>query len=122
MTNPEKIASKKWLESARLRLETARLLFEDDRYTDSLARAYFGVFHSAKALLAAGGLSPRTHSGTHTLLGREHRGNVDTSFASALWQEREGCDYRLYEPSAEHVERRLRQAEHFIRQAEQFIG
>ena len=48
-------------------LEGAELLLEVGFARVSLTRAYFAVFHAARARLYASGFEPRTHGGVHHL-------------------------------------------------------
>ncbi len=87
-----RLAPEDWIDSAQLRLMVARFLFENNRLSDSLTRAYFAVFHAAKAVLQTHAFEPRTHKGTHVLLGHHFRDTLDTAFAKQLWEERDACD------------------------------
>lgn len=55
------------LQVASDELEIAELLLDSRRYRVAVARAYFAVFHAARARLYADGLEPKSHSGVHTL-------------------------------------------------------
>lgn len=112
------MTSAEWIESARIRLEAATVLLENDYPSDALTRAYFAVFSAGKALLLNRGLTAKTHRGTHTLIHKHLREDVDTSMFRSLQEEREDCDYRLLQPSPSRVERRLAQARSFVATAE----
>ncbi len=51
------------LKVARERLETAELLLDNDRLADAAGRAYYSMFHAAKALLKIYGREPKPHEG-----------------------------------------------------------
>lgn len=51
------------IETARETLETAKLLYENARYKDSINRSYYTIFHSMRAILALEGVDYKKHSG-----------------------------------------------------------
>ena len=113
------MTSAEWIEAARIRLEAATVLIENNYPADALARAYFSVFSAGKALLHNRGLTAKTHRGTHTLIHKHLRDDVDTVLLRALQEEREDCDDRLLHPSTSNVTRRLKQTQSFIEAAEE---
>lgn len=112
------MTSAEWIKAARIRLEAATVLLENDYPSDALTRAYLAVFSAGKALLLSRGLSAKTHRGTHTLIHKNLREDVDTALFRSLQEEREDCDYRLLQPSSPKVKRRLRQVQSFVEAAE----
>ena len=60
-------SSRAELSLAEEELNGAELLLEAGFARVSLARAYFAVFHAARARLYASGFEPRTHGGVHHL-------------------------------------------------------
>lgn len=63
-----------WIDLARYRLKLAReklksaeLLMEESYYSDAASRAYYGLLHGARALLATIGLDSKKHSGVISL-------------------------------------------------------
>lgn len=113
------MTSAEWIGAARIRHEAATVLLENDYPSDALTRAYFAVFSAGKALLLSRGLSAKTHRGTHTLIHKHLREDVDTALLRSLQEEREDCDYRLLQPSSPKVKRRLQQVQSFIETAEE---
>ncbi len=59
------------LGKADSRLRAAKLLLENGFYEDAVSRAYYCMFHAARAALLRLGLSPKTHKGTVTLFSEE---------------------------------------------------
>lgn len=49
--------------AAKETLVTARLLYENARYKDSVNRSYYAIFHSMRAVLALEGADYKKHSG-----------------------------------------------------------
>jgi len=52
------------LRKAERKLNAAKKLLKLDEYEDAVSRAYYCIFHAAKAALATEGSFPRTHEGT----------------------------------------------------------
>ena len=55
------------LQKARVTLQAAQVLFDTGFFEDCISRAYYAVFHAAQAALLNEGITPKTHSGTHSL-------------------------------------------------------
>jgi len=51
------------LKKAAAKLATAAADLAEARYDDAASRAYYAMFHAARALLAARGLTARSHAG-----------------------------------------------------------
>ena len=47
-------------------LDTAELLYKNNRYRPSISRAYYSMFYAAQALLISGGFDTSTHKGVIT--------------------------------------------------------
>jgi uncharacterized protein (UPF0332 family) len=59
--------SKYRIKDAREKLESAKILFENKKYKDSVSRSYYAMYSAAKALLATKDLDSSKHSGVITL-------------------------------------------------------
>lgn len=55
------------LQDAKEKLKSARMLFEEGQYKDSVSRSYYAMFSAARALLATKGLNSSKHSGAISL-------------------------------------------------------
>ena len=78
------------LTKAARKLEAARADLAADRPDEAASRAYYAMFHGARALLAARGLSARTHAGLAAVFA-EHfvrPGEVDPRLGRWLGQGR----------------------------------
>jgi len=87
---------KEKIEFAEARLTSAKLLFENNCFEDAISRAYYAIFHSAKALLLEKDSDPKTHAGTASELGqlyREELGKEMTRNFSRIQEKRERADY-----------------------------
>jgi uncharacterized protein (UPF0332 family) len=51
------------LENAAEKLDSAKLLFRNGKLSDAINRAYFSMFHAARALLRIYDKGPKTHEG-----------------------------------------------------------
>lgn len=86
------------LERARTCLREARHLQDADLPYGAASRAYYAVFHAARALLFSIGLEPTSHGGVVSLLG-EHfvrPGRLDPQLArliSRMHADRHDADY-----------------------------
>mgnify|MGYP001138435551 CR=1 FL=1 len=58
------------LEKASGKLRVAKKLAEMGEYEDSISRAYYAMYHAAKAALLRKGSSPKTHEGVAREFGR----------------------------------------------------
>ena len=102
------------LQTARQRLDAARLLQRHEFGADAMNRLYFGVLESARALLLLRDLTPKTRKGIGMKLGQHFRDEVDVGLLTKLGQNREEADYDLWEPSPGGIETYLEQAEEFV--------
>lgn len=62
--------AKAHLEKAAERLRVAEKLFRDGDYEDAVSRAYYAMFHAAKAALSTVNVFPKTHEGVVSEFGR----------------------------------------------------
>ena len=70
------------LQRADKALEAARHLLADRLYEDAVSRAYYAMFHAARAILFTKGIITKTHSGAITNFGIEiaEKGIVDKEY------------------------------------------
>lgn len=122
-----KEVAKGHIRKARSKLEAARRLFSDGFFEDAVSRAYYSMYHAAKACLMLEGSSPRTHAGVISEFGRLFvvTGKVDSSLSNALSaakEDREDSDYEIHsEIDREEVKKVLKEAEDFMKIAEEII-
>ena len=62
--------AKAHLEKALERLKVAEKLFRDGNYEDAVSRAYYAMYHAARAALSIVNVFPKTHEGVVTEFGR----------------------------------------------------
>ena len=82
------------LRKATETLSSAEILFEADRSTDCVSRAYYAMYQATQALLLAHGFESSSHRGARMLFGKHFAKTekVDQRFATSL---REAYDARL---------------------------
>ena len=108
-------------------LSSAYILFEHGKYRDVISRAYYSMFHAARALLLIKGLSPKKHADTVSMFGKHYvkEGIVDEYYGKALtkaFQMRSKADYNvMYLPSEEEAEEVLELAEEFLEKARRLV-
>lgn len=108
------------LKIAREALRAARLLLDSGLIRDATSRAYYAVFHAAKALLASRRIHAESHSGLKALFGLHFvdKGLVERPLGqvlSELMDLREASDYDAWTPLDEGAAARC------VAQAEQFL-
>jgi len=124
-------SSRRFVEASLLRAEkalrSAKLLLEHREPEDAASRAYYAMFHAAKAILFSKGIKTRTHKGTISLFG-EHivkKGILGEEYADALRKAsdlRQKSDYELYaEPDEELVKETVNTAEKFIEKVKKLL-
>lgn len=110
------------------RLDAARLLLEHEKFEDSINRAYYSMYHSARALLLLKGISPKTHKGLIGKFAREFvkTGGIDPKFSTMLSEAeslRESADYGIMtEIEPEEVEKIVGYAEEFLEMAREWVS
>jgi uncharacterized protein (UPF0332 family) len=112
--------SKKLLEKAYEKLDSAKLLFENKFYADCVSRAYYCMIFAARSLLALKKIHPKSHQSVIRILGLEFvtKGYLDEISGRAIAtakEDREDADYGIgINITKEEAERVLNDAEEFI--------
>lgn len=63
--------TKAHLEKALDRLRVAKKLLRDGDYEDAVSRAYYAMYHGARAVLSTANIFPKTHDGVVSEFGRK---------------------------------------------------
>ena len=108
------------LEKAHGKLNAARVLYENKIYEDCVSRAYYSMFHAAKAVLLLKGIKPKKHRGVIQKFGLEfvNEGYISRVLGKAFSTAREDREYADYDV---YVEITKEEAETTINDAEQFL-
>lgn len=109
------------------KLESCKILYENEKYSDSASLAYYSMFLMAKALLKKKETDAKTHEGIINLFNLKyvHEDNFDKKvyayFASAQ-SKREDADYNAIDYiNREIAEDLISQAEEFLMESEKFL-
>lgn len=89
------------LRVAEERLESAELLLKNKKWADAISRAYYSMFHAARALLRIYAKEPKTHTGMISEFGLTFvkTGLIEKKFGVMLRKAeelRETSDYKLF--------------------------
>jgi len=115
------------LELAREFLRDAKYLLDKGALRSASSRAYYCMFHAARAILESLGESPKTHKGTISLFGEKViKGNLmDKVFGIYLsqgYRERQSADYDgMILPEEDEVAKIIGNAEKFLGDIEKII-
>ncbi len=115
------------LEEATHKLAAARLLLKEGFYRDSVSRAYYSMYHAAKALLLTKNVSPKTHRGVIREFGLEfvRKDLIEKYYSKALAKGkdiREMADYDvIVDISKEEAESIVEDAERFLERIKRAI-
>ncbi|MEM3368494.1 MAG: HEPN domain-containing protein [Nitrososphaerales archaeon] len=108
-------------------LEGARALLDRGEYFGAVSRAYYAIFHAARAMLYTYGIATKTHSGLVSLFG-EHiirKGIMPGDFAEILAKAldmRQKSDYEVFtEFREEEVKKLIADAENFVGSVKQVL-
>lgn len=110
----------KHIELAEEELSSAQLLLQNGRLRDAISRAYYSMFHAARALLLIKGVNPKKHSGVVRMFGLHFvdEGFIEKAYAKYLtsaFSLRSRADYDVYyTPSTEEAESVVENAERFL--------
>lgn len=108
-------------------LRAAKTLLNSGELKDAISRAYYAMFHAARAALHQKGITAKTHKGTQqmfdihivkkNLLSREYGEMFRETFNL-----RQKCDYEVYtEPNRSETEEAITNAKEFIKKIEELL-
>jgi len=126
MAPPEEIF--RHLELADEELSSAYILLENGKFRDAISRAYYSMFHAAKAILLTKDISPRKHSGVIKMFGLHFvtEGFVEEIYARAFnraFALRSRADYDVYySPSYEEARNVVENAGSFLERIKRALG
>ncbi|HHT9125034.1 MAG TPA: HEPN domain-containing protein [Candidatus Brocadiia bacterium] len=113
---------------AREKLKTAQIDFDNQRYDDSVSRAYYAVFHSISAVLLSKGLHFSSHGQTVGAFTREFIKTKEfpALFAKViekLFNERQTSDYDVEtQIDADVAQEDLEHAENILSACEEYLA
>lgn len=117
------------LKVAEEMLVDANILFAQDRIRSAVNRAYYGIFHAAKAVLLKHNIKTKSHAGALSMFGSEivKKGLVDKKFwkyFNQAYNLRQTSDYDSSESIIlkEESEDTIKNAEEFVNEMKRFVG
>ncbi|MBR6222139.1 MAG: HEPN domain-containing protein [Lachnospiraceae bacterium] len=120
MENSVEVLSKYRYETAIEALEDARLMFQNERYKNSLNRAYYAVFHAIRSVNALDRFDSSKHSGVIAYFNQNYvKSGVFSREMSRIikeaYESREKADYLdFYVASRNEAEKQIERAEQFL--------
>ncbi|MCX6579550.1 MAG: HEPN domain-containing protein [Candidatus Aminicenantes bacterium] len=120
--------SKHRLRKSREELASSRLLFENNRLSQSINRSYYSIFHATRALLALDSFDSKTHTGVIAYFNKNFikPGRIEKEYSKILMNAKDArneSDYDdFYIISKEETETQLNNAEKFINRIEAYIN
>lgn len=115
------------IEKGEEKLNAAAYLRKGGFYEDAVSRAYYSMFHCAKAVLAIKNIDARTHKGVTRMFGLHvvKADDVEEYYGKALRfakEVREKSDYDIFaEISKEETETVIQDAERFYKRIVEFV-
>jgi len=122
---PSKNYAKASLERAEKALKSAKLPQKNGELEDAASRAYYAMFHAARAILFSKGVSARTHRRTISLFGEKivKKGMLSEEYADMLrkaFDIRQKSDYELYaELNVEVTKEVIKNAQMFVKKVKE---
>lgn len=115
------------MEKAKADLSTSKLNLENKKFSQSINRSYYSMFHAVRALLALEKYDSRKHSGIISqfnlrYIKPKHIESKYFKMLTAAFQIRNDCDYDdFYVASFEDAEIQFEKANKFINRIEAYI-
>ena len=116
------------LDSAKERLDSAKILLEAEQYKDSIGRSYYAIFTAVRAVLARDEVDFSKHAGVISYFQREYikTGIFEKKFSKYLqeaFQIRNNCDYDdFYIVFKDDAVEQLARAEEFYQVVCQYLS
>ena len=117
--NPDLEKSKKSLETAKIKLEEAKRLFEAGFFNDSFTNTYTSMFHASRFLLYKDGVQEKSHYAVYVYIKEKYSKKIPLNLINSfnfLRDERHEIFYGFDEEITKN------QAEKAILDAEDFLG
>jgi uncharacterized protein (UPF0332 family) len=108
-------------------LKAAKNLLNDELFADSISRAYYAIFHAARAILLTKDVDPETHNGAISLFGLHFvkPGIIENKYGKIFNEakdDRESSDYLVIRKfSKTEAQLRVNQATIFVSMAKMFL-
>lgn len=116
------------INTAKEKLESAKILFDNANYKDSVGRSYYAMFSAVRALLAVDGVDYSKHAGVISYFQKEYikTGKIDKQYSKYLsqaFQIRNNTDYAdFYVVSKQDALEQYERADAFCKEIENYIN
>ena len=115
------------IDRAKEALTAAKNLFEDGLFADSISRAYYAIFHAARAVLLTKEIDTDTHSGAISMFGLHFvkNGLIEERFGRIFNEAKDARELGDYivtkEFTKEETDKRVKQAIEFLQRVEGYL-
>jgi len=115
------------IDRAKEALTAAKNLFEDGAIADSISRAYYAIFHAARAVLLTKEIDTDTHSGAISMFGLHFvkTGLIEERFGRIFNEAKDARELGDYivtkEFTKEETDKRVKQAIEFLQRVEGYL-
>ncbi|HAP67377.1 MAG TPA: HEPN domain-containing protein [Nitrospinae bacterium] len=115
------------IDRAKEALTAAKNLLEDGLFADSISRAYYAIFHAARAVLLTKEIDPDTHNGAISMFGLHFvkNGLIEERFGRIFNEAKDARELGDYivtkEFTKEETGKRVEQATEFLQRMEGYL-
>lgn len=120
--------SKYRMEKAVDDLETAEIMFKNNKYSQSINRSYYAMFHAVRSLLALSKFDSQKHSGIISYFNHHFikTGKIEIEYSKILttaFKIRSDSDYKdFYLITRQDAETQLENAKKFLKRIQELSG
>ena len=115
------------LEKAKDDLDTAELVFKNNKFSQSINRSYYSMFHAVRALLALDKYDSKKHTGVISFFNQNYikPGKIESDFSNMLtaaFKIRNKSDYNdFFIAAREDAQIQLENAKKFMKRIKEYI-
>lgn len=120
--------SKYRMDKAIDELETSKIMSDNNKYSQSINRSYYAIFHAVRSLLALRKFDSSKHSGIIAYFNQHYikSGKIETEYSKILttaYQFRNDCDYKdFYIITRDDAEVQFDNAKKFINRIQTYLN
>ena len=120
--------SKYRMEKANDELETSEIMLDNNKYSQSINRSYYAIFHAVRSLLALKKFDSSRHSGVIAYFNQHFikSGDIETEYSKILttaYKFRNDSDYKdFYIITREEAEVQIENAKKFINKIQSYLN
>ena len=119
--------SKYRMEKAKDDLETSEIMFNNTKFSQSINRSYYAMFHAVRSLLALSKFDSQKHSGIISYFNHNFikSGKIEVEYSKMLttaFKIRSDSDYKdFYIITRQDAELQLKNANKFVKRIQEFL-